>query len=811
MRFHCPSILAMLGDFRALCLQSAPIFLAAMVCLSPATGKAADGAEFRVTDEVAVTAPPRFGLNFDAPNPSHWAGWIPHNNWVRTSGFEPVHFRHMSVATGGSETTLVDQGPGRASYYDTFQKGWFDGGTVRIYRLADGVMRAVRTATVKESDIGKGTTETLTFTEPGPPVQEGDLYFLDIEHVKIPPTRQGSHAKFATAEIGRKGEGVRWALDDGTAPPGGGRSSLRLDIEGAEHLGIQSHFLGTTGNPEYFYWTKAPSGNPIYKLSFWAKQEGLDGGRVTAKVLDFEHTFQVTGEWQHFKADVELKDLEKLGQIAIHGHGPGTLWIDNWTLIQPGQKVDALDPVYVNEIADFRPGHIRIWNGLNQGKSGATSLDNWLAPLHERRSQFGFEAGLGGSLQGSLPQYLELCETVGASPWLIVSMTYSEKEMGDLIEFLAGGMETPYGKKRAELGRAEPWTKAFPEILIEAGNEQWNQIFRPVAFPGKPELYAAHANFLFAAAKANPAFDPAKFRFLVNGWAKSRSWNTKVSKAAPLANAIGIAGYTGGGFDTQDIESATGNEDTYSLRMFYPLRVTLADKLALLEDALASGLKPAVYEAGPGYDLASPGKMFDERDELVGKSVVSGIATLDDFLFGQEHGFVAQCYFLFKVGPKWSTHSPWPGFHRHSTYQALRLRNRYCDGDLMKTETLTVPRIDLPEAVSRSKSWNGKEIEQRFPAQPGVDLVKAYTFRDGTRTSVLLYSRELSRTIPITIHYPRTQKPGGRLLRLEAAAPHSNNIHEEQVRTVQSDHPVGGLAATVQLSPFSACVLMTEE
>lgn len=166
---------------------------------------------------------------------------------------------------------------------------------------------------------------------------------------------------------------------------------------------------------------------------------------------------------------------------------------------------------------------------------------------------------------------------------------------------------------------------------------------------------------------------------------------------------------------------------------------------------------------------------------------------------------------MFKVGPKWSTHAPWPGFYRHNTYQALRLRNKFCPGDLVRTETISVPHIDLPEALSRSKSWNGKEIEQRFPAQPDVDLVKAYTFREGTRTSVLLYSRELTRTIPVTIHYPQTQKPGGRLVRLEAEAPHSNNIHEEEVRTVESDHPVTGLTATVQLAPFSACVLMTEE
>ena len=135
---------------------------------------AADKAVFRVTDKVLVKNPPRFGVNFDPNRFNHWLNWIPMNQWAKFSSFEPVVHRFQNDATGGSETTLVDQSRQSLGWWDSYHGNWWAGADIVVYRPGKEGMTLLRRGEVKSSVCGKGTENMLTFDAPGPAVREGE-------------------------------------------------------------------------------------------------------------------------------------------------------------------------------------------------------------------------------------------------------------------------------------------------------------------------------------------------------------------------------------------------------------------------------------------------------------------------------------------------------------------------------------------------------------------------------------------------------------------------------------------------------------
>ncbi len=68
-------------------------------------------AVFAISTEVAVPAPPRFGVNFDPPAMTHWGEEPFHNQWWGHPNLNPIEARLKKLATGGR--TGWRQAPGR--------------------------------------------------------------------------------------------------------------------------------------------------------------------------------------------------------------------------------------------------------------------------------------------------------------------------------------------------------------------------------------------------------------------------------------------------------------------------------------------------------------------------------------------------------------------------------------------------------------------------------------------------------------------------------------------------------------------------
>lgn len=812
-------------------------------------------AEFTVTEEVKTASPPRFGINFYPSIANHWSGGGSINQWNYLASFEPARNRHFDYATSGGADWFANEGQAGMSYYEVWADGYWEGAAVSIYRLTDGKWSLLRTGKVKEFLAGKKglSPNKITLDSPGPEIKEGDFYHLDLTladwsgrkkearyesiswtpfDLVVPGQEPGKKMTFQ-----EKLAAVQPTYVDTTfAPEGGSRGSLKMEGKVPGRFGFARWGFGGNTEKERF-WTKLPLGKPTFRFSIWLKQEGIPDGKVSLEMGDAKTEFDVTGEWQKFNFDFPAATAEKLPQIKVSANGPGTFWTDNFILYNPENEPFAWEPREIAAIKEFSPGVIRWWSGLNQGTGlrGGNSLENWLQPWLGS-GDFITETERAMPIYPPLPNLLDLTKQVGSNPWLIISPVFTAEECANLIEYLAGPADSKYGALRAKHGQEKPWTEVFDRILIECGNEQWNRIFKPLEFSGKPLLYGAWADVGFGAMKESPYFKPDKFRLVVSGFSvNAHGWNDKTLSATKLADAIGIAGYNGGGADTA---SVGGEGDSLLMnRMFYNERVSARETDMLLASLAKDGKNrsPLVYEAGPGYDLPDPGRPYDNEEERRGKSLAAALGTLQIFLDREAKGFGDQAFFAWRPGPNWSSHSDILNQFPHTTTLALQMRNALCEGDLVKVDAASVPAADLPENVTKqrkqikSQDIAKKEAElkasgmpneqvaaemdkflyntQKFPAVSGVPTVTAHAYRKGDQLSVLLLNREMKDSVEVKLNLPFDPKPSASLHRLASEDPWANNTDVYNVRIAEEPAPSVARTTTVKLPPHSVTVL----
>ena len=112
-------------------------------------------------------------------------------------------------------------------------------------------------------------------------------------------------------------------------------------------------------------------------------------------------------------------------------------------------------------------------------------------------------------------------------------------------------------------------------------------------------------------------------------------------------------------------------------------------------------LQLGTYEAGPGYALdgLNNAHVTEEQgraQEQVMKSLAAGTATLDSFLARAYQGFTLQNFFAYGRGMLWTSHAKWyHGGQAYPSWKLLALFNNQAAGDMLRTETMSVPTTNL--------------------------------------------------------------------------------------------------------------------
>ncbi|WP_269686294.1 alpha-L-arabinofuranosidase C-terminal domain-containing protein [Flavobacterium lacustre] len=208
-----------------------------------------------------------------------------------------------------------------------------------------------------------------------------------------------------------------------------------------------------------------------------------------------------SNDWKGYTAQFTATQTEAKAQLKITFEGNGTIDLDmislfpedTWKNRKKGMRKDIVQLLY-----DMKPGFLRFPGGcIVEGRTLAqryqwkktvgdveqreTLINRWNTEFAHKPAPDYFQTfGLG------FFEYFQLSEDLGAQPLPILSCGMAcqfntgelvpmeeldpyVQDALDLIEFANGGLDTPWGKVRSDMGHPKPFNLKF----IGVGNEQW--------------------------------------------------------------------------------------------------------------------------------------------------------------------------------------------------------------------------------------------------------------------------------------------------------------------------------------------------
>jgi alpha-N-arabinofuranosidase len=177
--------------------------------------------------------------------------------------------------------------------------------------------------------------------------------------------------------------------------------------------------------------------------------------------------FQPGSAWKKFQARLNPSATRTDATLTITFRGPGTLWIDNASLM-PEETVGGWRPDVVAALKALKPGVIRFGgSALDDANLGEFEWRDTVGDP-DRRKPFRAWGGLQPTGPG-LEEIVQLCRAVEAEPILCVRFeNRTPRDAAEQVEYLNGAPDTPMGKLRVQNGHREPYRVKFWQI----GNER---------------------------------------------------------------------------------------------------------------------------------------------------------------------------------------------------------------------------------------------------------------------------------------------------------------------------------------------------
>ncbi len=180
--------------------------------------------------------------------------------------------------------------------------------------------------------------------------------------------------------------------------------------------------------------------------------------------------FTPTGQWKRFDATVTPSDTDTGATLTISFRGPGTVWIDQVSLM-PTDTVFGWRRDVAEALKALKPGIIRFGGSTTEGFE-------WTATIGDPATRVPFTTRWGGLEPGNagLEEFVKLCEWVGAEPLICVRFTgKTPKDAADQVAYFNAPATSPMGKRRAENGRVEPYRVRYWQIGNELGDETYQK------------------------------------------------------------------------------------------------------------------------------------------------------------------------------------------------------------------------------------------------------------------------------------------------------------------------------------------------
>jgi alpha-N-arabinofuranosidase len=172
--------------------------------------------------------------------------------------------------------------------------------------------------------------------------------------------------------------------------------------------------------------------------------------------------------WQRFTAELTPSETDHDAVLSISFKGPGTLWIDQVSLL-PNDHIYGWRRDVAESLKALKPGIIRFGGSTIEGF-------DWKDTIGDPSKRVPFTTVWGGLEPGNegLEEFLQLCKWVEAEPLICIRYTgKTPKDAADQVEYFNGPADSPMGKLRAQNGHAEPYHVKYWQVGNELGDADY--------------------------------------------------------------------------------------------------------------------------------------------------------------------------------------------------------------------------------------------------------------------------------------------------------------------------------------------------
>lgn len=750
---------------------------------SPVTAGAGAGVtHLRVTNQVILPGVTRLGINLGEQT-YYDSGQMVKNLLYRNPGFEGMAYRSILHCMSSGPSICTDT---RSSF--TWPAEFWDGAS---FEVLDGAA-AGRKGSVKSSGPSGGGYG-LTLNGAGSAIGQGDWLAVSKEFPGDPTS-----GWWPNVQGGAKFDAERKDLSPETA----GHQALRIEAASpGQSAELKSYFDSMEG----FTFVRLRG---RYRLSFRAK--GLAGTRtlhahvkriVNGNADYLEQDFPLTPAWANYHAEFTANEaIGPTGPVEAGFTVEGSsVLLDDVVLEQvdgDSTNLTAFRDEVLQTLRALQPGVLRLMS--SNAQLGST-VDNLLAPpMGRQRPGYSVWQTTMEDIPVGIPEFLELCQEIGAEPWIVAPTAMSADEARHLAEYLSGSPATAGGTLRASSGRRDPWTRAFRTIHIELGNETWNGIFQGESMDD-PAAYGRRADSIFKSFRAAAGADSSQFDLVVGSQAVNAWRSGEVLKAAPAANSLAIAPYL-----MHSVTHWANDDELYGPLLAQPEQMS-RDGIVQETQAAANGRQLAVYEVNlHSTEGSAPQSALDRLTP----SAAAGVAVTGHMLrMMRDHGVRDEMLFSlpqfrFKRSDGalvrlWGSVVEM-GADGRSRPQLLAeiAANHAIRGNLIKVEISGEnPTHDQPEGN------DGVRLN-------GVHELDAYGFQDGKVHGLIVLNYGLHQSRKINIEAPGLNaNSNAKLWHIVSPSPGANN--EDQVHVTVREERLSN--SDLELTPCSMVAITWTE
>jgi alpha-L-arabinofuranosidase len=687
-----------------------------------------------VTSQVQQPAVTRFGINLE--DQTYWdSGQIMKNLAFINPGFEPMSYRSILQCVSVTANTCTD-----VNIYSPMGTNYWRGGAYQVISgAASGTTGSILSSTAAVVNVGPGISVTFD--------KNVNMAVGDYVVVKISFPGNGQNGWWTSLS----GGGTITSETTDLSPNTAGTQALSLNASGA---GQYASVIGAWDTLDGHSFIQM---NGAYQLTFRAK--GIGGSnQMAASVYRFGEpafvntTITLTPSWQDYTLTFNANETgTSVGhaQVSFIVNG-ASAELDDVSVMEV--NTDPTNPTVfrdevVNTLKSLQPGTIRMYGGSSIG----SNLYDEIAPMTARYPS-GVITSQNSIQQVSfgIPEFLQLCQVVGADPWITVPTATTPQEMTDFMDYLTGDGSTKYSAMRVAAGQTAPWPTVFKKIHLELGNETWNGMFMGdiMSYPAYPQW----ANQVFGAARQSPNYEASKFDLVLSGFAASWGYTQGVLQSSTQHDSIDMAPYLMFGANNDTIPHLFSSLFAEPEMFDSPggeayQNVTVAQQTLTSASGVSKPTGISVYEVNMS---TQQGSITQSELNQFETSLGAGIAVADHLLQMMRDGVSVQNVFGLTSYEQGTTSGGTvylfgtvldmggPTNRRRPSFIAEQLANQAVQGDMLATQQ-----------SGANPTWN-QPLSSDNVQYNGAHYIQSFSFLNGLSHSLVLFNLNQTTALPVT-------------------------------------------------------------